>query len=146
MQFVCYHESLHFLLFSLPPHTALLVQTGTVAPTQPKYYHLTLSPGQNQALTITLTPSSGNAFLFVSKDQEPVSSNYSSFQWSSTLRLQPQRLVIEDATGDGRTEFFILVQGEGQTECSFTLVASTDVVTIPLMDGQAQRHYVSVGM
>lgn len=109
---------------------------GNVARHQFNYYRIRMRPADHKTLTITATPSSGYASLYVSLLDEP---NQSDYQWVSRGFFTTAQVVIRPEDPDNNfcfTEECIYYIGVyGDVNCTYTLVASAANSAVTLQTG-----------
>lgn len=110
------------------------VQAGEVRNGGIKYYTLDVQQATD-ALTFTLTPLMGRAFLYVSSSRKPDPKNHSSYQWSSFEdTIQSITVKPMDVGFCMNCSYHIAVLGVVNIT-RFSILASSSVAVISMQDG-----------
>lgn len=118
-------------------------QSGVVQYEAGRYYGLYVGE-QYRDLTFTLTPLSGNAWMYISRRGEPVHTDPSSYQWASTQSGE-QTVVVRrtDPHWCYNCKYTVLVWGASQSV--FNLLAASPEEHTRLVDGVPQRGWTDEG-
>jgi hypothetical protein len=112
-------------------------QAGSVVKEQQAFYSITVGSDLEE-LVVTLTPSSGSGYLYMSTGGEPTRENA---MWHSTFFLSGQSINVprHDSNFCSFCTYYIMVYGN--RKCDYTLLASASGGMTTLQDGQPQRAY-----
>jgi hypothetical protein len=119
-------------------------QSGQVSKEASRYYTFVTSDTHND-ISISVTPSQGTVWLYVSANREPLLDDDESIDWYSVHYEGTQSLVIShtDENFCVNCVYFVLVYGV--TDAEFVVQANTNLATVRLQSGYPFTSSVSQG-
>jgi len=117
---------------------------GTVAHEAARFYTFALLEHQNDC-TVTLSPTSGHAYLYVSAGRQPVLDDMASIDWSSNHPEGVQQIVIDALDPKFCRDCVYYVMVFGMSDAQYVLSMTTSAVTIRLQAGIPFMSWASDG-
>jgi hypothetical protein len=143
-----FHNCSFTILASFSNSTELLdgvPQADQVVFEQSVYYTFPVDPTLNMSdVSFVLTPSIGNAYLYVSATEQPIRFQRRTYQFSSTNSASTQTVRVDNSSQYFNTSVWY-VMAYGVTNCSYTLMATTSHGAILLTTDVPQRSWADAG-